>query len=341
MLSLKEYINKALYPQKISPEDRHYDFCGVQFSLDEIDDITFSEFCERMENNQRILEELKNDEQSRNYYLLESLWWDFIEHKYDVHTSFFAYPDTFDHIRECYATDYIYENIGKASQAFKNEFHATYKHRQGKREVESPVISQITFLKLTDDKKAIVRTESQLTDDEYYELRKLANKYDCSFLWDEKNKRYVLEETEDAYLQSAENQVYKKANGILYHITTKKGAEDILKNGLEARAESKKSIHPPRIYFFTAKSSTSTIKEYAKMLCEEDDAVILKIDLNKLGRKLKFFIDEESLVDNATAVFTRWPIPPFCIEEVKDIDKEGKVTFISGMISFLKKVFSL
>lgn len=336
MRSLIEFIKDALHPHKdaaVMPL-KHYKFAGVEFSTDEIDDITFSEFCDQFDDSDYILEELKNDEEFMNYYLLEGLWWDFIERKYDVHTSFWVYPDTFDHIRECYQEDCIYENIGKAMQAFKDEFHATYKHRQGKDEVESPLIRKIYFLELTNDNKAIVNTGRHLTDDEYYELRKLANKYDCSFLWDDKQKRYMLEETEDAYLRSADGEVYKKAKGILYHITTKENAEEILKNGLEVRAESKKSIHPPRIYFFTSDSSKDKVKEYANLL-HKDGTVILKVDLNKLDRKLKFFKDEESFVPGANAVYTRWPIPPFCIKKVEDFDKDGKI-FVSGI---LRKLF--
>ena len=341
MRTLIEFIKEALYPHKdasVMPL-KHYKFAGVEFSTNEIDDITFSEFCNQLDDSDYILEELKNDEEFMNYYLLEGLWWDFIEHKYDVHTSFWVYPDTFDHIRECYQEDCIYENIGKAMQAFKDEFHATYKHRHGKNEVESPVISEITSFELTNNNKAIVRTKRNLTDDEYYELKKLANKYDCSFLWDEKQKRYMLEETEDAYLQSADGEVYKKAKGILYHVTTKENAEEILKNGLEVRAESKRSIHPPRIYFFTSDSSKDIIKKYGGALNKNDDIVILRIDLNKLSRKLKFFKDDESFVPGANAVFTRWPIPPFCIKKVDNFDKNGK-TFVSGLKSFIKKLFT-
>ena len=149
----------------------------------------------------------------------------------------------------------------------------------------------------------------------------------------------MLEETEDALLHSAQNEVYKKAKGILYHITTKENAEHILNDGLEVKVESKKSIHPPRIYFFTSDSSKDIIKKYGEALHNNDDIVILRIDLNKLGRKLKFFKDEESFVPGANAVFTRWPIPPFCIKEVEDFDKND-ITFVSGLKSYIKKLFT-
>ena len=143
----------------------------------------------------------------------------------------------------------------------------------------------------------------------------------------------------DAVNENVDDVIYNKKHGILWHLTTKEKAKSILNNGLEARIEKKISTHPPRIYFFTSDSSKDIIKKYGEALHKNDDIVILRIDLNKLNRKLKFFMDKESFVPGANAVFTRWPIPPFCIKKVDNFNKND-ITFVSGLKSYIKKLFT-
>ncbi len=133
------------------------------------------------------------------------------------------------------------------------------------------------------------------------------------------------------------DKVYNEANGIVYHICPNYVVNKILENGLRPKGGKNSKIyknrvwHPKSIYVIFDKVDDD-IKNYFKEEIENDkitneydnnvltdnDVTILKIDLNKYGRKLKFYKDT---LGGKSFVYTKEYIPPQCIS----IYKENKI----------------
>lgn len=171
--------------------------------------------------------------------------------------------------------------------------------------------------------------DRKLNNEEFKQLKDIASTNKCFADYDNDMLRngkivyvYYIEEDEDNMMQSGNKLVYKENDGILWHLTTKENADNILKNGLEARTERKISTHPPRIYFLACDETTDNIHKYNELLSRfhDDESVLLRIDLNKMKNRPDFFIDTFS--SDFKAIFTRTPIPPKCIKKVK-LDKSS------------------
>lgn len=134
----------------------------------------------------------------------------------------------------------------------------------------------------------------------------------------------------ERYIQDdATEDVYESYNGILYHVTTKSRAEKIIKYGLHPKGNeyeeshinligngNKHTRHPKRLYFFSNKSDDNKIYNTLYNDINNDNYCLLKIDLNKYKRTIKFFKDD-SFID-IRSLFTYEPIPPICISIVNN-----------------------
>ena len=130
------------------------------------------------------------------------------------------------------------------------------------------------------------------------------------------------------------DKVYNESNGIVYHICPNYVVNKILENGLRPKGGKNSKIyknrvwHPKSIYVIFDKVDNNT-KNYFKQEIENDkitneydnnvlsnnDVTILKIDLNKYDRKLKFYKDT---LGEKSFIYTKEYIPTQCISIYKE-----------------------
>lgn len=211
---------------------------------------------------------------------------------------------------------YIYKNIFENLEKFNNK------------------VSEIEDIKGTEfihDKNYLLRLVANKSFD-VNKLQKYCDKFNV-FISDIKdlqfNKIIFVEEND---LPNSSEIIYKKLNGILYHITTRENADKILRYGLEPRSEHKKSWHPERIYFIINRNNAESLYNELYKENSNKNMVILKIDLNKIkNHKLDFF--EDPKFENGEAYFTKESIPNYCISEIYK-----KEFFLNKIFGFLKKL---
>lgn len=166
------------------------------------------------------------------------------------------------------------------------------------------------------------------TNKEYRSLLNLYNYYEAKNI---NNKIITLS---PRISEDMSNKVYEDSKGIVYHICPKYVTENILKNGLRPKGGKNSKIyknrvwHPKSVYVIYGDIDYN-IKEYFKREIEKDkitteyddkilnsdEVTILKIDLNKYDRKLKFYKDTLGVKQ---FVYTKEYIPPFCISLYKE-----------------------
>lgn len=121
------------------------------------------------------------------------------------------------------------------------------------------------------------------------------------------------------YAEYANDLVYKKNHGILYHFTTSNNNESILKNGLRCRQGTYRKF-PERIYLYSKYKLDNNIKEFINKVTdtfkkEKYGISIFKINLNKIGKDISFYTDD--YMDEEEAVYTYTNIPSECISKIK------------------------
>lgn len=130
------------------------------------------------------------------------------------------------------------------------------------------------------------------------------------------------------------DKVYEDSKGIVYHICPNYVVDKILEYGLRPKGGKNSKIyknrvwHPKSVYVVFGDIDNNT-KEYFKREIEKDkitteyddnilnsnEVTILKIDLNKYNRKLKFYKDT---LGGKKFVYTKEYIPPQCISIYKE-----------------------
>lgn len=183
------------------------------------------------------------------------------------------------------------------------------------------------------------KTEFDNTNKEYISLLNLYNYYES------KNTDNIIITLSPRISEDMSNKVYEDSKGIVYHICPNYVVDKILKYGLRPKGGKNSKIyknrvwHPKSVYVMFG-SVDNYIKEYFKREIEKDkitteyddnilnsnEVTILKIDLNKYNRKLKFYKDT---LGGKQFVYTKEYIPPQCIS----IYKESKLK------QFIKKLF--
>jgi hypothetical protein len=185
------------------------------------------------------------------------------------------------------------------------------------------------------------KKEFDITNKEYQSLLNLYNYYESKNI---DNKIITLS---PRISEDMSDKVYNESNGIVYHVCPNYVVDKILENGLRPKGGKNSKIyknrvwHPKSIYVIFDKVDND-IKNYFKKEIENDkitneydnnvlsnnDVTILKIDLNKYDRKLKFYKDT---LGGKSFIYTKEYIPPQCIS----IYKENKIK------KFFKDLFKL
>ena len=130
------------------------------------------------------------------------------------------------------------------------------------------------------------------------------------------------------------NKIYNELNGILYHITSKEiYSKDIKFKEIKPKWKGQKYNNEYRDgrIFFIGNNNINEIKRQLKSIYitskkfENKTQIILKIDLNKYDKKLRFRID--SSANGYDAYFTEEPIPDYCVTlydiDMNEIDKNN------------------
>lgn len=215
----------------------------------------------------------------------------------------------------------LYESILKSydSKKFANALNKKFKEH----------ISKIDLIKTSDivnSIRIIFNKEFDNNNKDYQSLLNLYNYYEAT------NKDNKIITLSPRISEDKTNEVYK--NGIVYHICPKYVTENILKNGLRPKGGKNSKIYKNRVwhpksvyviyrnidnnikeYFVNEINSDKIHNEYDNKILKSDDVDIIKIDLNKYDRKLKFY--QDTLGGNQF-VFTREYIPAFCISLYKE-----------------------
>lgn len=203
-------------------------------------------------------------------------------------------------------------------------------------------IFKIELIKTSDIVNSIrikFNKEFDTSNSEYQSLLNLYNYYESKNI---DNKIITLS---PRISEDMSDKVYNESNGIVYHICPNYVVNKILENGLRPKGGKNSKIyknrvwHPKSIYVIFNKVDNDTKKyfkqeiendkitnEYDNNVLSDNDVTILKIDLNKYDRKLKFYKDT---LGGKSFVYTREYIPPQCIT----VYKENKIK------NFLRKIF--
>lgn len=229
----------------------------------------------------------------------------------------------------------LYESLLKSydTKKFANVLNKKFKE----------YIFKIELIKTSDIVNSIrikFNKEFDITNKEYQSLLNLYNYYESKNI---DNKIITLS---PRISEDMSNKVYNEANGIVYHICPNYVVNKILENGLRPKGGKNSKIyknriwHPKSIYVIFNKVDND-IKDYFKQEIENDkitneydnnvlsdnDVIILKIDLNKYDRKLKFYKDT---LGEKSFIYTKEYIPPQCIS----IYKENKIKkFIKNILN--------
>lgn len=202
-------------------------------------------------------------------------------------------------------------------------------------------IDIISLDRLTKNIRIKFYNEFDKSNSEYQSLLNLYNYYESKNI---DNKIITLS---PRISEDMSDKVYNESNGIVYHICPNYVVNKILENGLRPKGGKNSKIyknrvwHPKSIYVIFDKVDNNT-KNYFKQEIENDkitneydnnvlsnnDVTILKIDLNKYDRKLKFYKDT---LGGKSFIYTKEYIPPQCIS----IYKENKIK------NFIKDLFKL
>lgn len=130
------------------------------------------------------------------------------------------------------------------------------------------------------------------------------------------------------------NKIYNELDGIIYHITSKEiYVKDIKFKEIKPKWKGQKYNNEYRDgrIFFIGNNNINEVKRQLKSIYitskkfENKTPIILKIDLNKYDKKLRFRID--SSASGYDAYFTEEPIPDYCVTlydiDMNEIDKNN------------------
>ena len=228
----------------------------------------------------------------------------------------------------------LYESLLKSYDPKKlaNELN-----RKFKKHIER--IDIISFDRLTKNIRIKFNTEFDNTNKEYISLLNLYNYYEA------KNTDNIIITLAPRISEDMSNKVYEDSKGIVYHICPSYVVNKILKYGLRPKGGKNSKIYKNRVwhpksvyvmfgsvdnnikeYFKTEINNDKITTEYDDNILNSDEVTILKIDLNKYNRKLKFYKDT---LGGKQFIYTKEYIPPQCIS----IYKESKLK------QFIKKIF--
>lgn len=122
------------------------------------------------------------------------------------------------------------------------------------------------------------------------------------------------------YAKDANNLVYTKNHGKLYHFSTGENAKDIEKVGLRCKS-AKYRYFPKRIYAYASDKKLNQIPDIFDKIkdvvnpqqAQQYGIYIYQIDLNKSKKDTYINFYEDDVMEDGDAVYTYNNIPPECI----------------------------
>lgn len=290
-----------------------------------------------------------------NDYLLNYTYEDFLEDPKDIYgnkietiveNNIVEYNTVYlEVLFEAYVQGNIYDNYNKYQELLYESILKSYDSKKLANVLNKKFkeyILKIDLIKTSDivnSIRIVFNKEFDNSNKDYQSLLNLYNYYEAA------NKDNKIITLSPRISEDKTNEVYK--TGIVYHICPKYVTENILKNGLRPKGGKNSKIyknrawHPKSVYVIYG-DIDNNIKEYFKdeinsdkihteyddKVLKSDDVDIIKINLNKYDRKLKFY--QDTLGGNQF-VFTREYIPPFCISLYKE----------NPIKKFIKNLFKL
>lgn len=298
-----------------------------------------------------------------NDYLLNYSYEDFLENPVDVFGNKIIYETIINNEKDNNDNDDIYKYLELVYEGFFQGYYCdmydkyqyllyesllkSYDPKKLVKELNKKFkkyiekIDIISLDRLTKNIRIKFYDEFNTSNSEYQSLLNLYNYYESKNI---DNKIITLS---PRISEDMSDKVYNESNGIVYHICSNYVVDKILENGLRPKGGKNSKIyknrvwHPKSIYVIFDKVDND-IKDYFKKEIENDkitneydntvlsnnDVTILKIDLNKYDRKLKFYKDT---LGGKSFIYTKEYIPPQCIS----IYKENKIK------KFFKDLFKL
>lgn len=307
MKALKEFIQRFTY-------DKYEDYL-LNYSYEDFLESPIDVF-----GNEIIYENVVDTEDNNIYKYLELLFEGFFQ------GSYCPMYDTYQYL--------LYKSVLKSydPKKLRNELNKKFK-KHIKR------IDIISFDRLTKNIRIEFRNAFDTSNVEYQSLLNLYNYYEAKNI---DNKIITLA---PRISEDMSDDVYNDSNGIIYHMCPSYLADKILKYGLRPKGGKNSKIyrnrvwHPKAVYVIFNKIDDDVKKYFQKEIkndripneydvLKNNDMTVLKIDLNKYGRKLKFYKDT---LGGKSFVYTKEFIPPQCIS----VYKENKIK------KFIKELFGL
>lgn len=132
------------------------------------------------------------------------------------------------------------------------------------------------------------------------------------------NHEYVKVTLEPIKSDNVTKYVMRKCGGQIYHITSSKNLDSIMKNGIRMKGEDNSyRFIKNKTYFVVGKNSEELKKNIQTVIDSKgiSDAIILKIDLKKHIYNISFFKD--TFYKECDVVYTYAYFPPTFIDQVK------------------------
>lgn len=295
-----------------------------------------------------------------NDYLLNYSYEDFLENPVDVFGNKIIYENIINNkndnndiyrylelVYEGFFQGYYYDMYDKYQYLLYESLLNSYDPKKLVKELNKKFkkyiekIDIISLDRLTKNIRIKFYNEFDTSNSEYQSLLNLYNYYESKNI---DNKIITLS---PRISEDMSDKVYNESNGIVYHICPNYVVDKILENGLRPKGGKNSKIyknrvwHPKSIYVIFDKVDNNTknyfkqeiendkiTNEYDNNVLSDNDVTILKIDLNKYNRKLKFYKDT---LGGKSFIYTKEYIPPQCIS----IYKENKIK------KFFKDLFKL
>lgn len=241
----------------------------------------------------------------------------------------FTFENLYDKFGQMIDTSYedyqkrLYESILK-SYSYEKLIDKLYKY------YDSEIIDIVDEDSASETHKLKITIKTDITNDiEFKSLLNLMNYYVKykSISNISNNHTIIIEPYKPTKIT---NKIYDKFNGVVYHLTSKKSYENIIKKGgliphkidfhtFGFKSKTEHRYRPHLLYFFYCNDNVLQFANEIKKQInhnDEDKLVLLKINLNKYQYKVNIYADPANSKE-MNACYTYEFIPKKCIEDIK------------------------
>lgn len=183
----------------------------------------------------------------------------------------------------------------------------------------------ISFLDINDKNTSMqLASRSTIDMNELKNLLDFFGYYVTKTFKDDSYNNYIIS---PVYSSDANELVYVKNHGKLYHFTTGENSKEIERTGLRCKS-AKYRRFPERIYVYSSCKKLDQIPDLSNKIksvinpieAKKHGVYVYRIDLNKAKNDICINFYDDDIMNDKDAVYTYNNIPPECISLVKTLD---------------------